>query len=46
MLLQMLDFAGGATEVLSQPIRLRFEAQDGLREHISGFSPTRARAGG
>ncbi|GAA4546478.1 TnsA-like heteromeric transposase endonuclease subunit [Amycolatopsis samaneae] len=37
VLLQMLDFAGGVTEVLSQPVRLRFQAQDGPREHIPDF---------
>ena len=36
-LLLMLDFAGGVSEVLSQPMRLRFAAGDGAREHIPDF---------
>jgi hypothetical protein len=36
-LLMMLDFAGGVVEVLSQPMRLRFVAEDGSREHIPDF---------
>lgn len=36
-LLLMLDFAGGVVDVLSQPMRLRFIAEDGPREHIPDF---------
>jgi hypothetical protein len=36
-LLQMLDFAGGVRDVLSQPLHLRFTAGDGPREHIPDF---------
>lgn len=36
-LLLMLDFAGGVIDVLSQPLRLRFTAGDGPREHIPDF---------
>jgi hypothetical protein len=36
-LLLMLDFAGGIIDVLSQPFRLRFIAEDGPREHIPDF---------
>jgi hypothetical protein len=36
-LLLMLDFAGRITDVLSQPLRLRFLATDGMREHIPDF---------
>jgi hypothetical protein len=36
-LLLMLDFAGGVSDVLSQPLRLRFVADDGPREHIPDF---------
>jgi hypothetical protein len=36
-LLLMLDFAGELTDVLSQPLRLRFTTQDGLRDHIPDF---------
>ncbi|GAB2968691.1 hypothetical protein LWP59_27270 [Amycolatopsis acidiphila] len=33
----MLDFAGGVTDVLSQPLQLRFSSADGMREHIPDF---------
>jgi hypothetical protein len=36
-LLLMLDFAGGVSDVLSQPFRLRFTTGDGWREHIPDF---------
>ena len=36
-LLMMLDFAGGVVDVLSQPMRLRFVAEDGAREHVPDF---------
>ncbi|WP_331757925.1 TnsA-like heteromeric transposase endonuclease subunit (plasmid) [Nocardia sp. NBC_01377] len=36
-LLLMLDFAGGAREVLSQPLRLRFWTGDGPVEHFPDF---------
>jgi hypothetical protein len=36
-LLLMLDFAGAVTEVLAQPLRLKFVSTDGLREHIPDF---------
>ncbi|MBY8857999.1 TnsA-like heteromeric transposase endonuclease subunit [Nocardia sp. CA2R105] len=36
-LLMMLDFAGGIDDVLSQPIRLRFETKSGAAEHIPDF---------
>jgi hypothetical protein len=36
-LLLMLDFAGGVTDVLSQPLRLRFLTEHGVREHIPDF---------
>jgi hypothetical protein len=36
-LLLMLDFAGGVTELLSQPMRLRFFTDDGAAEHIPDF---------
>lgn len=36
-LLRVVDFAAGATEVLSQPLRLRFTTFDGPREHIPDF---------
>lgn len=35
--LLVLDFAGDVIEVVSQPVRLRFEAADGEREHIPDF---------
>jgi hypothetical protein len=36
-LLLALDFAGEATDVLSQPFRLRFAAASGWREHTPDF---------
>jgi len=36
-LLLMLDFAGDVVDVLSQPMRLRFIAEDGPRDHIPDF---------
>ncbi|MFK0251974.1 TnsA-like heteromeric transposase endonuclease subunit [Amycolatopsis azurea] len=36
-LLLMLDIAGELTDVLSQPLRLRFAAMDGPRDHIPDF---------
>ncbi len=36
-LLRVVDFAAGAAEVLSQPLRLRFTTVDGPREHIPDF---------
>jgi len=36
-LLLMLDFAGAVTEVLPQPMQLRFLAVDGPREHTPDF---------
>jgi len=33
----MLDFAGGVSDVLSQPLRLKFVATDGPREHTPDF---------
>lgn len=36
-LLLALDFAGGVTEVISQPFRLRAETAGGWREHIPDF---------
>lgn len=36
-LLLALDFAAGLHEVISQPFRLRFSAQDGEREHVPDF---------
>lgn len=36
-LLLVLDFAAGLGEVISQPFRLRFSAQDGEREHVPDF---------
>ncbi|MDX8053841.1 TnsA-like heteromeric transposase endonuclease subunit [Lentzea sp. BCCO 10_0798] len=36
-LLRVVDFAAGAGEVLSQPLRLRFTTVDGPREHIPDF---------
>ena len=32
-----LDFAGDIVDVVSQPLRLRFETADGAREHIPDF---------
>jgi hypothetical protein len=36
-LLLVLDFTGDVAEVLAQPFRLRFQAGDGLGEHIPDF---------
>ncbi len=36
-LLLMLDFAGELVDVLSQPLKLRFRASDGTREHVPDF---------
>ncbi|MFC9251634.1 TnsA-like heteromeric transposase endonuclease subunit [Amycolatopsis thailandensis] len=36
-LLLMLDFAGGVTDVLSQPFRLRFVTEAGAREHVPDY---------
>lgn len=36
-LLLALDFAGSVAEVLPQPFRLRFEADDGFHEHVPDF---------
>lgn len=36
-LLTMLDFAGDIDDVLSQPMRLRFETKSGAAEHIPDF---------
>ncbi|WP_245592689.1 TnsA-like heteromeric transposase endonuclease subunit [Actinomadura rifamycini] len=36
-LLLMLDFAGAVSEVLSQPLRLRFETLQGWRTHVPDF---------
>ncbi|MFG1967651.1 TnsA-like heteromeric transposase endonuclease subunit [Nonomuraea sp. NPDC049028] len=36
-LLLALDFAGAVAEVLPQPFRLRFEADEGFREHVPDF---------
>jgi hypothetical protein len=36
-LLLALDFAGAVVDVVSQPFRLRFEAEDGARSHIPDF---------
>jgi hypothetical protein len=36
-LLTMLDFAGDVADVLSQPIRLRFETKSGAAEHTPDF---------
>ncbi|WP_370934581.1 TnsA-like heteromeric transposase endonuclease subunit [Amycolatopsis sp. cg13] len=36
-LLLTLDFAGCLLDVLSQPVRLRFDTADGPREHIPDF---------
>lgn len=36
-LLLMLDFAGGLTEVLAQPLRLRFLADEGAVHHVPDF---------
>lgn len=36
-LLLMLDFAGGLTDVLSQPMRLQFSTADGPRMHTPDF---------
>ncbi|WP_224338904.1 TnsA-like heteromeric transposase endonuclease subunit [Streptomyces olivaceus] len=36
-LLLALDFAGGVTEVLSQPLRLKFRTADGWRKHTPDF---------
>jgi hypothetical protein len=36
-LLLALDFAGGVTDVVSQPFRLRAETTAGWREHVPDF---------
>ncbi|MBE8519282.1 TnsA-like heteromeric transposase endonuclease subunit [Amycolatopsis sp. H6(2020)] len=37
LLMLMLDFAGGVADLLSQPLRLKFSAADGVREHVPDF---------
>ncbi|WP_438829238.1 TnsA-like heteromeric transposase endonuclease subunit [Streptomyces adonidis] len=44
-LLLALDFAGGVSEVLSQPFRLRFTAEEGPGEHTPDFLALGAAAG-
>jgi hypothetical protein len=44
-LLLALDFAGGVTDVLAQPFRLRFATASGWRDHIPDFLAVTAKGG-
>jgi hypothetical protein len=44
-LLLALDFAGGVSDVLGQPFRLRFATASGWREHIPDFLAVTAQGG-
>ncbi|MGC9668478.1 hypothetical protein ACNTMW_18220 [Planosporangium sp. 12N6] len=44
-LLLALDFAGGVSDVLGRPFRLRFATASGWREHIPDFLAVTAEGG-